>query len=66
MDVDSIIESLDITPAELARRLGVSDGHVGDLKSGRRRLTLKVARKLELISGKTGIVDEVVRRETAS
>jgi plasmid maintenance system antidote protein VapI len=63
MDVSALIDSVDMPLAELARRMGVSDGHVFDLKSGRRRLTVKMA-ALE----RPGIVDDVLaamRREAA-
>jgi plasmid maintenance system antidote protein VapI len=66
MDFNSIIAPLDITPAELARRLEISDGHVWDLKGGRRKLSLKIAAKLEGVTGRTDIVAEVVKARTAA
>jgi plasmid maintenance system antidote protein VapI len=68
MDVSALIDSVDMPLAELARRMGVSDGHVFDLKSGRRRLTVKMAAKLEAALERPGIVDDVLaamRREAA-
>jgi plasmid maintenance system antidote protein VapI len=64
MDFNSIIAPLDITPAELARRLEISDGHVWDLKGGRRKLSLKIAAKLEGVTGRTDIATIVARPRT--
>lgn len=66
MDVRALIDSLDVTPADLARRLGISDGHVFDIKSGRRRLTVELAARIETVTGRNGIVDAVVRERTAA
>lgn len=65
MDIDAIRQQLGDTPAQFARRLGVSDGHVADLKSGRRKLSLKLALKLEQM-GFDGLLDEAVKRRTAA
>lgn len=65
MDISSLIDGLDISPAELARRMNVSDGHVWDLKSGRRKLSLRMAAKFEEATGRTGIVAEVVKAKTS-
>jgi plasmid maintenance system antidote protein VapI len=65
MDINDIIRDLDITPTELARRIGVSDSYVFDLKSGRRKLTLRVASKLETLTKRKGIVAAVVKAKTA-
>lgn len=65
MDIEAIRKRAGITLAELARRVGVSDGHIADLKSGRRNLTIDLAVKLEKTTGASGIVDEVVRKKIA-
>lgn len=63
MDVSALIAEVSASPTEAARLLGVSDGHVGDLKSGRRELSPAVAAKLEEVLQRPGIVAEVVRRQ---
>lgn len=60
MDIGAIINSADISVADLARKMGVSDGHLCDLKSGRRRLTVEMAAKLEAALNRPGIVDSVL------
>ena len=67
MDVPSLIESTGEKPAEIARRVGVSDGHVWDLKSGRRKLTLELAKRFDevlLTNGK--FVEAVIKQRLAS
>ncbi|MGH7749969.1 MAG: hypothetical protein ACREQ5_35150 [Candidatus Dormibacteria bacterium] len=48
------------SPAEVARRLGISEGLAYDLRSGRRPISLRVAAKLEMATGRTGVVSRVV------
>ena len=62
MDIASIIDGAGVPVAELARRVGVSDGHLFDIKSGRRRLTVEIAGRLEVATGRRGIVDWVVQQ----
>jgi len=66
MDINDIIRDLGITPTELARKIGVSDSYVFDLKSGRRKLTIQVASKLEAYTKRKGIVAAVVKAKTAA
>lgn len=66
MEIDTIREELSLTPAELARKLGVSDGHIADLKSGRRKLSIKLAARLEALSGRKDIVAAIVAEKTAA
>lgn len=49
------------TQAQLAEKLGVSPGHIGDLESSppRRRMTVAMAARLEAITGETGLVQSV-------
>lgn len=63
MDLAEIRTSLNLTQAALAARLGISPGHVGDLERGHRKLTIKLAAKLEEISQRPGIVDAVVSQK---
>lgn len=65
MVFNEIVADLDLTPTELSRALGVSDGHVHDLKNGRRAISLKLAAKLERLTNREGIVSAVVAKKTA-
>ena len=47
MNLEAIRKELDLTPAEFARRLGVSRGHGHDLLTGRRKLTMRTAAELQ-------------------
>lgn len=47
MDIPSLLKSTGLKPVEIARRTEVSDGHIFDLLSGRRRITLKMAKRLD-------------------
>lgn len=65
MDIDAICSQLGIKPADLARKLDVSDGHLADIKSGRRTMTLEMASKIESF-GAVGVIAQVVRMRTAA
>lgn len=60
MDVEAIRIELGVGKSELARKLGVSPGHITDLLTKRRPLSLKLAAKLEALTGRP-LVAEVVR-----
>lgn len=62
MDFDAVRKELNLSPAEMARKLGVSTGHVADLQSGRRKLSLKLAARLE--PDVPGLVAAVVAEKT--
>ncbi|WP_454760630.1 hypothetical protein [Caulobacter segnis] len=47
MDVPSLLDSTGLKTAEIARRAKTSDGHIWDLRSGRRQITLKMAKRLD-------------------
>lgn len=52
MDIDRIRDKLNLTSdTALARVLGTSPSHVADLRSKRRRLSLKLAAKLVALTG---------------
>ena len=59
MDTRERLNAIGMTSTELARALGVSDGHIADIRSGRRALTIEMAAKIEAISGVTGLVEGV-------
>lgn len=61
MDVSALLDEVAKSPTEAARRLGVSDGHIHDLRNRRRELSPAVAAKLEELLDRRGIVAEVVR-----
>ena len=65
MDVEAIFKDSGLSSAELSRRLEVSDGHIADLKSGRRHLTIPLAAKVEEVLGRSGIVAAVVAERTS-
>jgi transcriptional regulator with XRE-family HTH domain len=52
MDIEAIRIELGLAPQEFVKALGVSKGYAGDLRSGRRKVSLRVARKLEALTGK--------------
>lgn len=63
MDFNPIFDSLKLTPTQLSRRLGCSDGHIHDLLKGRRKLTINLALRLENEFGKAGIVEKVLAEQ---
>lgn len=63
MDIVSIRASLGLTQAQFAEALEVSPGHIGDLERGHRKLSLKVAARLERLAKLDGLVDEVLARK---
>lgn len=63
MDVSALLDEIGSSPTEIGRRLGVSDGHIHDLKSGRRKLSIKLAAKLEQVTKRKGVVAAVVARK---
>lgn len=64
MDLKAIREKMNLTQAEFAARLGVSHGYVGHLETGHRRPSLKLAARIEQMSGARGLVDSVVAEKT--
>lgn len=63
MDIKGILSEVAVTPAGQARALGVSDGHIADLTSARRELSVELALKLEALTKRKGLVDAVVARK---
>lgn len=59
MDFKQIVAPLNLSNAELSRRLGVSDGHIADLKKGRRKLSIPLAARLEVLAEREDIVAAV-------
>lgn len=59
MDFNHIVADLDLKSVDLSKALKVSDGHIADLKSGRRRLSLKMAARLEELTQRRDIVPAV-------
>lgn len=67
MDVPALLSSIDGPVADIARRVGVSDGHVFDLKSGRRKLTLELAKRFDDALATEGkFVEAAIRQRLAS
>lgn len=65
MDIASIRKGMDLTQAEFASRLGISHKYVGHLETGLRKPSLKLAAKIEAVSGRRGLVQQVVADKTA-
>lgn len=65
MDFNTIVAPLNLSNAELSRQLGVSDGHIADLRSGRRSMSLRLAAKLEALTDRTGLVAAVAVEKAA-
>lgn len=65
MDIASIRKGLKLTQAEFAQALGVSYRYIGHIERGRRHPSLKLAAKIETLSGETGLVDARVAEKTA-
>ena len=66
MDIASIRKGLNLTQAEFATALGVSHGYVGHIETGVRKPSLRLAARIEALSGKTGVVAAVVAEKTAA
>jgi transcriptional regulator with XRE-family HTH domain len=66
MELVALRNSLNLTQAAFAEKLGVSPGYIGDLERGHRGLSLKVAARLDALTGKTNFVSQVVDRKTAA
>lgn len=65
MDFKEIVEPLKLKNVHLARALNVSDSHIADLKSGRRKLTLKVAARLEVLTERRDIVSALAAEQVS-
>jgi transcriptional regulator with XRE-family HTH domain len=66
MSVASILSQVKIPSAELARTLQVSDGHIADLKSGRRQPSLRLARRLADATNRPDIIDAAVSKKLSA
>ena len=64
MDLAALRADLKLTQAEMADRLGVSNGLIGDIERGRRTVSLQLAAKIEQAFGRHGVVAEVVAAKT--
>lgn len=64
MDIPAIRADLKLTQAQLAQQLAISPGHMGDIERGHRKLTIKLAARLEEISQRDDIVSAVVAERT--
>jgi plasmid maintenance system antidote protein VapI len=64
MDIKAVLDKVAPTSAEQARALGVSDGHIADLKSKRRTLSLPLAARIEELTRQKGLVAGIVAEKT--
>lgn len=60
MDVASIRKGLGLTQAQFAAALGISHKYAGHIETGYRKPSLKLAARIEHVSGTTGLVDAVI------
>lgn len=64
MDIEALLRKVASTSVDQARALGVSDGHIADLKSGRRKLSLPLAARIEDLTQEGGLVSAIVSEKT--
>lgn len=57
---------MEMKPVDFARLIKASPGQLHDWENGRRKLTVEKAANIERITGKSGLVDSVVRQRTAA
>lgn len=58
--LDTFLSAHGITNAQVSAALGISDGHVSDLRQGNKNLTVERASEIEALADKTGLVEAVV------
>lgn len=66
MDFNQIVAPLNLKNVELSQALGVSDGHIADLKVGRRKVSLKLAAKLEVLTRRTDIIGAIAAQKASA
>lgn len=59
MDVATLRKALRLTQAEFAAQLGTSAAYIGHLETGHRKPSLKLAAKIERLTGARGFVEVV-------
>lgn len=64
MDIASIRKGLGLTQEQFAERLGISHGYVGHIETGVRSPSLRLAARIEEVSGVSGVVAAVVAEKT--
>jgi len=65
MDIASLRKGLGLTQAEFAERVGTSWRYIGHLEAGRRRPSLKLAARIEKLTGAKGLVEATVAETLA-
>lgn len=66
MDIYTLRKGLDLSQAEFAAALGISHKYVSHLETGVRKPSLKLAAKIERLSGVEGLVQSRVDEKTAA
>jgi DNA-binding transcriptional regulator YiaG len=61
MTISEIRESMAMKGVDFARLIGASPGQLHDWESGRQILTVEKADEIERLTGKSGLVAEVVK-----
>lgn len=64
-DIATLRKSLDLTQAQFAAALGISHKYVSHIEKGVRKPSLKLAAKIERLSGVEGLVQARVDEKTA-
>lgn len=59
MDIKSLRVGMGLSQAEFAEKLGISHGYAGHIETGWRKPSLKLAVKIERLTGAQGLVAEV-------
>jgi DNA-binding XRE family transcriptional regulator len=59
MDIASVRKGMKLTQAEFADLIGVSHKYVGHMETGVRKPSLKLAAKIERLTGTRGFVEAV-------
>lgn len=66
MDVATVRTGLNLTQAQFAEALGISQAYVGHMENGRRKPSLKLAAKIEAQFGVYGLVAARVAEKTGA
>lgn len=66
MDIGSLRRGMGLTQAEFAKELGVSMAYVGHLETGVRKPSIKLAAKIEKLTGVYGLVAARVAEKAAA
>ena len=66
MDIASLRKDMNLTQAQFAAALKVSHKYIGHLETGLRTPSIKLAARIEVLTGRTGLVQAVVAEKTGA